>query len=197
MPLDLSHEVLGRMMLKTLQAEFPHVSLWIPCRYEGVAIASMEPLRIDPETLRTRMAEPAVRRDLAAYGLGTPEQMLATFVTADAGLSDYVREVPLVTDNYPRIEYFNFYPLGRVYFGKLLAHQQPVSKYLTRPLAEPGDLERQRKVQGALWSSYELERDRRYEQARALIVQGSKVAGPENPYLHYRLEALTEKTKHP
>src|SRR5262249_15970645 len=124
MPLDLSHEVLGRMMLRTLQAEFPYVSLWIPCNYEGVAIASMEPLRIDPEVLRDRMADPAVRRDMGASGLGTVEQLLATFVTADAGLKDYVGGVPLVTDNQPRIEYFNFYPLGQVRFKNLLAHEQ-------------------------------------------------------------------------
>jgi predicted membrane-bound spermidine synthase len=196
MPLDLSHEVLSRMMLKTLQAEFDHVSLWIPCRYEGVAIASMEPLHVDPEALRSRMAEPAVQRDLASCGLGTVEQVLATFVTADTGLSDYVRNVPLVTDNYPRTEYFNFYPLGQVRFKELLSHEQPIAKYLTRPTSKPDDLERERKVQRALWYSYELERDKRYNDARALIEQALQL-GRHNPYLRYRLAVLTERTKKP
>jgi spermidine synthase len=192
MPLDLSHEVLGRMMLETLQEEFPYVSFWMPTRYEGVALASREPLPIDMTLLNTRMAEPEVHADLAAYGLGKPEQLLATFLTADDGLSAYVGNVPPVTDDQPRIEYFNFYPLGQVYMSRLLAHTRPVEKYCAGPLPDAEALKRSREVMEHIWYAYELERSRNYAGALRRIEAAQKL-DPDNPYLKYRQGGLSAK----
>jgi spermidine synthase len=175
-------------------AEFPHVTLWMPTRYEGVAIASLDPLPIDLDRLRQRMAQPALTEDLTAYGLASPEQLLATFVTDAEGLAGYVGDVPLVTDNQPRIEYFSFYPLGRVYLKDLLAHRRPVEDFCTGPLPAPDALTRSRAVMEHLWFAYELERDRRLDAARQRIEQALRI-DPKNRYLHYRLAWLNEKTK--
>jgi hypothetical protein len=78
------------MMMRTILAESPHVSLWTPNWMEAADVTSMEPLRIDPDHLRERMSDSAIRADLMAYGLGEPEQLLATFVTADVELAAYV-----------------------------------------------------------------------------------------------------------
>jgi predicted membrane-bound spermidine synthase len=192
MPLDLSHEVLGRMMLKTLQEEFPYVSFWMPTRYEGVALASREPLPIDLTLLNTRLGEPTVRADLAAYGLGKPEQLLATFLTADDGLTGYVGDVPPVTDDRPRIEYFNFYPLGRVYVSRLLARARAVEGYCAGPLPDAEDRKRSREVMEHIWYAYELERDRKFAAALKRIEKAQEL-DPENPYLKYRQGGLAAK----
>ena len=102
-PLDFRRSELPKMLIKTLQAEFPHVSLWIGNRMEGVAIASLQPLAIDPAALRRRMAQPGVREDLESIGLETPEQLLATFVAADEALARFVGDAAEITDDRPRI----------------------------------------------------------------------------------------------
>ncbi|MBF3247463.1 spermidine synthase, partial [Pseudomonas aeruginosa] len=47
-PLDFNRGILPKMILKAMMGQFKHVSLWLPSRMEGVAIASDEPLTIDP-----------------------------------------------------------------------------------------------------------------------------------------------------
>jgi spermidine synthase len=166
----------------------------MPSRYEGVAIASLDPLPIDLDRLRKRLAEPALAEDLAACGLAAPEQLFATFVTNTQGLAAYVGDVPLVTDNQLRIEHFNFYPLGRVYLKDLLAHRRPVEGSCTEPLPTPEALKNSRAVMDHLWYAYELERDGHLAAARRRIEQALQL-DPKNRYLQYRLAWLNEKAK--
>jgi spermidine synthase len=86
-PLDFNRGILPKMILKAMMGQFKHVSLWLPSRMEGVAIASDEPLKIDPRALAMRMARPAVAEDLTANGLRSPEDFLATFIAADEKLA--------------------------------------------------------------------------------------------------------------
>jgi spermidine synthase len=194
MPLDLSRDVLPRMMIRTLMAEFPHVSLWIPSRMEGIAIASHEPLRIDPEQLRRRLAEPRVRGDLAEYGLGEPEQLLGTFLAADADLARFVGPVPVVTDDRPRIEYFNFYPPRVIRYDDILPYRRPVEAHLTRP-PDAARLEACREVATHIWYSYELKRDRQFDAVRDRLERALRL-DPGNPYLRY-LRASVEDDRVP
>jgi spermidine synthase len=186
-PLDTGFELLPRMMIQTLLAEFPHVSLWIPNRMEAALIASIEPLRIDPERMRGRMSESTLRTDLEAYGLGEPEQLLATFVTADLGLADYAGTAPTVTDNQPRIEYFSLYsPKREIRFADILPHRQSVETYMIR---QPPDLARLRlceKVIRDVWHEYE---DSRFGQldAAAGHLNHALSLDPRNRYLQYLL----------
>ena len=103
-PLDITRQALPRMMIRTMMAEFPHVSLWVPSRMEGVVIASMEPLKIDVAAWQRRMSVPALRTDLEAIGFRSPEDIVATFVAADGALAKFVGDVPLITDDRPRVE---------------------------------------------------------------------------------------------
>jgi spermidine synthase len=191
-PLDLSHEVLGRMLLRTLQAEFPYVSLWIPARYEGVVLASMSPLTVDLDRLQKRMAEPGMRADMSAYGLGKPEQLLATFVTADEGLAAFTGDVPPITDNHPWTEYFLFFPRAAARFDQILAHRRPVEEYVFGSPLEGHTLEREKEVMLHLWYGYELERDGHYSAALARINQALQLE-PDNPYLRYRSAYLERR----
>jgi predicted membrane-bound spermidine synthase len=182
-PLDNQFELLSRMMIRTLQVEFPHVSLWISSRMEAAIIASMEPLRIDPDRLRERMSYPSVGDDLTANGLGEPEQLLAAFVTADDGLADYVGAAPTVTDDQPRIEYYNLYsPKREIRYADILTHRQPVEHYMIRRPPDPDRLHLCQTVIEDIWYEYEEARFGRYNEAAAHLNHAIGL-DPNNKYL--------------
>jgi spermidine synthase len=184
-PLDTGFELLPRMMLRTILAEFPHVSLWIPNRMEAAIVASIEPLRIDVEMLRARMSEPALRADLNAYGLGEPEQLLATFVTADDGLSNYAGAALTVTDDQPRIEYFNiYYPRKEIRYADILVHRQPVESYMSHRPTDDARLRICEEVIDDIWHEYEQSRLGRPDAALARLDHALRL-DPHNAYLKY------------
>lgn len=184
MPLDLSRDILPRMMIRTLQAEFPHVALWIPSRMEGVAIASEQPLRIDLEQLRRRMAAPGVRASLDDCGMAEPEHLLATFLAADEDLAAFVGEAPIVTDDRPRLEYFNFYRPHVMRYDEVLPYRRPIEKYLTSPPRDPVRLQACRDVVRKIWSAYELKRDQHFSAAEQCLDE-ALLLDPGNLYLRY------------
>jgi spermidine synthase len=192
-PLDTGFELLPRMMIRTMLDEFPHVSLWIPNRMEAAVVASMQPLQVDLDRLRRRMSDQDLRCDLLAYGLGEPEQLLATFVTADAGLTDYVGSAPSVTDNQPRIEYFNLYtPKAEIRFSDILRHRQPVEKYLARPPTDRALLDRSEQVIEGIWCHYESLRFGWF-QAGDVCLNNALELDPQNAYLRYLRQESPEE----
>jgi len=126
-PMDMERGVLPMMILKAMLAQFKHVSLWLPNRMEGVAIGSNKPLQIDREKLAVRMSVPKVADDLTAIGLRSPEHLLATFVAADEMLSAYLDGIPSVTDDRPRIEYYNIYPVKPIRMAELKQIRESVN----------------------------------------------------------------------
>ena len=187
-PLDLSREALPRMMIRTMMAEFPHVSLWIPSRMEGVVIGSMEPLRIDLAGWRQRTSVPGLRADLEAIGFRSPEDLAATFVAADGALVRLVGDVPIVTDDRPRIEYFNLYPTGRMTYDQIAGGREPIARYLTAPPDDPVALTVATEVVTLIWKEHEASVTGRREDAR-LFLQQALARDPGNAYLLYLREA--------
>ena len=183
-PLDMPRQALPRMMIRTMMAEFPHVSLWIPNRMEGVVVGSMEPLRIDLAEWRRRMSVPALGTDLAAIGFRTPEDLAAIFVAADGALADLVGDAPIVTDDRPRIEYFNFYPSVRMAYDAIIKVREPIEKYLTVPPVDPSALHAAREVVTLIWKEHEASDEGRREEAR-LFLQRALTRDRDNPYLAY------------
>src|SRR3546814_3716643 len=48
-------------------------------------------------------------------------------------LAGLVGDAPIVTDNHPRIEYFNFYPTDPMGYDEIADRREPVEKYLVAP----------------------------------------------------------------
>ena len=183
-PLDMSRQALPRMMIRTMMAEFPHVSLWIPNRMEGVVIGSMEPLRIDLAKWRQRMSVPTLGTDMEAIGFRSPEDLAATFVAANSALANLVGNGPIVTDDHPRIEYFNFYPTDPMGYDEIVDRREPVEKYLVVPPGDPEALRKATEVATLIWREHETSAANRRAEAR-LIIQRALTYDPENPYLLY------------
>lgn len=187
-PLDLSREALPRMMIRTMMAEFPYVSLWIPSRMEGVVIGSMEPLKVDLAGWRRRMSAPGLRADLEAIGFRSPEDLAATFVAADHALERLVGDAPIVTDDRPRIEYFNFYPMVRMTYHQITRGREPIDRYLTASPGDPAPLQAAQDVVTLIWKEHEASATSHREDAR-LLLQQALARDPENRYLLYLREA--------
>jgi predicted membrane-bound spermidine synthase len=193
-PLDLSRQALPRMMIRTMMTEFPHVSLWIPSRMEGVAIGSMEPLRIDLNDWRQRMNTDALRTDLAAIGFDSPEEMAAIFVAADRALALLVGDGPIITDDQPRLEYFNFYPIDPMRYGQILDCREPVEKYLAAPPGDPVALQAAREIVSWIWKEHEASAAGHHDEARDLL-QRALTRDPDNPYLQYLISQGRDPTR--
>jgi len=172
-------------MLKAMLAQFKHVSLWVPSRMEGVAIGSDEPLRIDRNVLEKRMSEPAVADDLLALGLRSPEDLLATFVAADDRLAAYVRDVPSLTDDRPRIEYYNWYPATPIRVAELKHLREPAERYLANYSSEEdARLDTARQVVDAIWDEHEATALGDTTGARSALMPALALE-PNNAYLRY------------
>jgi spermidine synthase len=192
-PLDLPRGDLSRMLIQSMMAEFPYVSLWISNRCEGIAIASEHPLKIDVDKLRQRMAHPQLQEDMAAYALGQPEQLLATFFAAYEDLAKFVGDVPSVTDNRPRVEYFSHYERKQLRYDEMLKYRTPVDKYLTSN--ETLDRERLKQaidVHTDVLYAHELRTDHEYDAARERLRRAASLS-PGNPYVSYLLDLLDQE----
>ncbi len=172
------------MILKAMLSQFKHVSLWLPSRMEGVAIASDEPLQIDRRVLAARMSAPAVANDLAAIGLQSPEHLLATFVAADQRLTAYLDAVPSLTDDRPRIEYFNFYPVMPIRIEELKRLREPVERYLVDGSSDDVRLGPGRAVMDAIWAEHEATADGETAAARLALGTALKLE-PNNAYVRF------------
>jgi len=167
-----------------MMAQFKHVSLWLPSRMEGVAIASDEPLKIDPRELTARMSEPAVAEDLTEIGLRSPASLLATFVAADEKLAAFLHDVPSLTDDRPRIEYYNWYPLNLVSVAELKRLREPVEGYLTDDSLDKNQLDTARIVANAILEEHKATADGDLPAARAALDVALRLE-PDNRYIGY------------
>ena len=93
-----------RMLIAAFASVFPHTSLWF-LGTEGVLIGTMDSLRIDVAALKLRMAPDAVRSDLARISLDSPERLLSCFLMDEERIREYVKDVPLLSDDMPCIEF--------------------------------------------------------------------------------------------
>lgn len=192
MPLDFSRQALPRMMIRTMMAEFPYVSLWIPNRMEGVAIGSMEPLKLDLGEWQRRMQLPALRDDMTAIGFHSPEDFAATFVAAGRTLDGFIGDGPIVTDNRPRIEYFNSYPIDPMDYDDITKHREPIDSYLTGPPANVAALRTAEKVVNSIWREHEATAANRFDDARVFVETGLS-QDPDNAYLRYLRASLDQR----
>jgi spermidine synthase len=183
-PLDIWSGVLPKMIIKAMMAQFKHVSLWLPSRMEGVAIASDQPLKIDPGQLAIRMSEPAVAQDLTANGLRSLEDLLATFVAADEKLAAFVRDVPSLTDDRPRIEYFNWYPSNAIRVDELKRLREPVEAYLTENSIDEARLDTARTVANAILDEHKATADGDMSAARVALSVAERLE-PDNLYVAF------------
>jgi spermidine synthase len=185
-PFHQGFEEVHRMLIRTMAEVYPHVSLWVPDRHEGILIGSHEPLRIDPARVAAAMAEPDVAESLRDIGVYSVEDLLATFVSADDDLRAFVGDADLVTDGHPRVEYFFGYENRPFHMTDVLAHATPLDRVLVGAPLDPDALARSREVVRLLWEATEGEYGKDPQRSVTALEQAAALA-PDNAYVAYRL----------
>ena len=94
-----------RMLVRAFVDAFPNATLW-DCTHPGewLLIGSKKPLRVDLDALASRMADPAIARDLARIdadtgGIRTPADLLSLYLMGHTGLAAFAGEARPVTDD--------------------------------------------------------------------------------------------------
>jgi len=93
-----------RMLIASFASVFPYTSLWF-LGTEGILIGSVDSLRIDSDALKQRMSADGVRDDLAKISLAGPERLVSCFLLGERQITEYVKDVPVISDDMPRIEF--------------------------------------------------------------------------------------------
>lgn len=107
-PLDQQSSRLDRALTRAMSDVFKHVTMYVPSRLHGIAVASDEPLPEDLEQWALQYETLSVRDSLVDIGFHSPEELQATYFAADEALAKYVGDVPAVTDDNASIEHFLF-----------------------------------------------------------------------------------------
>lgn len=96
-----------RLVVRTFQSVFPHVSLWADPSYPDVFfLGSTEPIRLDPAALNALLAPGTkVSASLARIGYTDPATLFKAFLLDDDGIRRFAGSGALNTDNLPLLEY--------------------------------------------------------------------------------------------
>ena len=93
-----------RMLIKSFASVFPHASLWF-LGTEGILIGSLDSLRIDIAALKRKISADGVGSDLAKISLAGPRRLLSCFLMGERQISEFVKDVPVISDDHPLIEF--------------------------------------------------------------------------------------------
>ncbi|HXK25510.1 MAG TPA: fused MFS/spermidine synthase [Myxococcota bacterium] len=102
-----------RMLFRAFSDVFPHATAWQQLRGGPILlVGTHQPLRIDYERLRARMAEPHVRRDLEIAGIRSADELLSFFIFDEEGFRSFVGDAQPVTDDHTVLDFSMPYYLG-------------------------------------------------------------------------------------
>ncbi|MEJ2679881.1 MAG: fused MFS/spermidine synthase [Gemmatimonadota bacterium] len=106
LPFHLLSDAQVRMTARTFMEAFPHTTLWFsPLRSLGLLVGSHDRLRVDVQSLASKLQRPGVRQQLERVGVTEPLDVLAWFVTGEKGLAKYTADARLNTDDHPYLEF--------------------------------------------------------------------------------------------
>lgn len=95
-----------KMIAKTFMTVFPHTTLWFtPLRQYIILIGTQEELKIDFESLSSKLEMGSVQRDLELLNVTDPIDVLNLFVMGEEVLAKYVGDARINTDNHPYLEF--------------------------------------------------------------------------------------------
>lgn len=96
-----------RLIMRTFLDVFPHATLWLD---GNLMVGSLEPLRLDPDTLSARRRDPQTAAALDEVGLTSFDVLKGWYVASADDMRRFVGPGPLLTDDHPMIEYHRSLP---------------------------------------------------------------------------------------
>jgi len=95
-----------RRLFRAFADVFPHVTMW--WQLDGgtaLLVGSRQPLRIDYQKLKARLAEPRVHQDMLLSRVRDVDHLLSFFTFDEATFADFVRDVPPTTDDWTVLDF--------------------------------------------------------------------------------------------
>ena len=182
-------------IVRTFQHVFPHTTLWRSNNY-SIMVGTMQPLAIDWERLKEKMAPPRVHRSLEGIDLGNAFALLNSLVMDEVALRRYVGEGPLNTDDHPHISFVS--PKGYSSGSwEVLEHLAPHRTSALSLLTAPSTTVREKMEVYFRAGEYALEGDimrlQNRDRAAARAYQRALQANPADRPSAYFLELLAEQ----
>ena len=100
-----------KMIIETFREIFPHSTLWYVanCLNRQVyLIGGKDKLKIDFQSLQTRMSHKNINQDLQQIGLEDTFLLTSSFIMGGDSLERYAKGARVNSDNYPFLEYFDY-----------------------------------------------------------------------------------------
>ncbi len=97
-----------KALIRTFLDVFPHVTCWLIERNELALIGSMTEPSIDLTRWQSLLEVPEIAEDLASIDILDLYDLLSLYFMDERGLSEYVGQGNLITDDRPVIEFFLF-----------------------------------------------------------------------------------------
>ncbi len=122
------------MHFKTFLSVFPHAIAWMSVANEMLIIGSDQPITLDFNKLKERMAEPAVARALQDIYIPDAIHLLSNIWFLEKEMQGLSAGRPLITDNRPRIEFYLDYGkvIGSSGLERLVFNRTPVEDVVRR-----------------------------------------------------------------
>jgi hypothetical protein len=93
--------------MRTFLDVFPYVTLW---SNGDLLVGSKNPIKVDPAVVEAKFRPSRAAQALADVGLTNAQQVLDMYNADKPELVAVAGEGPLITDNFPYIEYFRSLP---------------------------------------------------------------------------------------
>jgi len=104
-PLHTQKDSDTRMLLATFQEVFPNATLWWTATGETMVLGPKSDKAISPGHIGRYFDLPDVRRSLAEIGIHNSAEFRQALFLDSAGLREYTRDAPVMSDDRPVIEY--------------------------------------------------------------------------------------------
>lgn len=96
-----------RLLMRTFLEVFPYVTLWSG---GDLLVGSKSPIKVNRAVLEAKFQLPSAAAALAEVGLTRAEQVLEMYNASKPELIEVAGPGPVITDNFPYIEYFRSLP---------------------------------------------------------------------------------------
>lgn len=114
------------LIVRSFLHVFPHATLWVDGQ---LLVGTVEPLRLDRAALERKLSDPDTNAALCGVGVCSFDDLLGQYAAGPDDLRAFVGDGPLLTDDFPRIEYWRSLRVppdaGLVDLAPLLARRDP------------------------------------------------------------------------
>lgn len=180
------------MHFKTFLSVFPHAIAWMSVANEILIIGSDQPIQIDFQKLKDRMAEPSVAQAMRDIYIPDATTLLSNIWFLEEAMQRLSADQPMITDNRPRIEFYLDYGkvIGLAGQERLVFNRTPVEEVVQRISGMTYEDTKQLKRQYRVMDLYQ--RGVMYGN-RGLLLEAIELSGGGGDLFRYHLQAGREQ----